>query len=113
MHLLGYGITAAEQNYRQLAGHNMKDTVAVALAGTPDGDNPHRQFARYEDVHWKAIAARNAGAKALLVMALEDKFKDDRLSQLRYDNSAGEAGLPVAVISTQAAARTFSVRQAI
>jgi hypothetical protein len=80
---VGYGITAAEQNYDSYAGHNTKDTVAVALAGTPDGDNPHGQFARYEDVHWKAIAARNAGAKALLVIALEDKFKDDRLSQLR------------------------------
>jgi len=28
-------------------------------------------------VHWKAIAARNAGAKALLVVAREEKFKED------------------------------------
>ena len=49
------------------------------LQGTPDGDNPHGQFARYEEVRWKAIAARNAGAKALIVVAREPNFNEDRL----------------------------------
>lgn len=102
----GYGITAAELKYDSY-GPLAKGKVAIALAGTPDGDNPHGQFARYEDVHWKAIAARNAGAKALLIIAQEENFKEDRLSQLRYDNSAGEAGLPVAVISRQMATKLF------
>lgn len=104
---VGYGITAAEQKYDSYAGLNLANAVAVALAGTPDGDNPHGQFARYEDVRWKAIAARNAGAKGLLVVAREDNLKDDRLAQLRYDNSAGEAGLPIVVISRNLAARLF------
>jgi aminopeptidase YwaD len=104
---VGYGITAAEQNYDSYFGLTMTNAVAVALAGTPDGDNPHGQFARYEDVRWKAIAARNAGAKGLLVVAREDNLKNDRLAQLRYDNSAGEAGLPVVVVSRNLAARLF------
>ena len=105
---VGYGITAAEQKYDSYAGRQAKGAVAIALQGTPDGDNPHGQFARYEDVRWKAIAARSAGAQALLIIAQEEKFSADRLAQLRYDNSAGEAGLPVAVISRQTAARFFS-----
>jgi aminopeptidase YwaD len=104
---VGYGITAAELKYDDYAGHIMKGWVAIALAGSPDGDNPHGQFARYEDARWKAIAARNAGAKALFIIAQEENFKDDRLARLRYDNSAGDAGLPVAVISVQTAARLF------
>lgn len=104
---VGYGITSAELKYDDYAGLSMKGTVAIALSGTPDGDNPHGQFARFEDPRWKAIAARNAGAKALLVIAQEENFKDERLARLRYDNSAGEAGLPVAVISMQTAARLF------
>jgi aminopeptidase YwaD len=104
---VGYGITAAEQKYDSYAGRTMKNTVAIALAGTPDGDNPHGQFARYENVQWKVIAARNAGASALLIIAQEENFKEDRLARLRYDNSAGDAGLPVAVISRQFAARLF------
>jgi len=97
---VGFGITAAEQNYDDYAGVNAKDKIVVALSGTPDGENPHGRFARYEDVRWKAIAARNAGAKGLLVVAREQGFKDDRLATLRYDNG-GEAGLLVAGISRQ------------
>ncbi len=104
---VGYGITAAEQKYDNYGGRSLKGAIAIALSGTPDGDNPHGQFARYEDIRWKAIAARNAGASALLVIAREDDLKQDRLAQLRYDNSAGDAGLPVAVISRLAAARLF------
>jgi hypothetical protein len=102
---VGYGITAAELKYDDYAGAEATGKIALALAGTPDGDNPHGQFARFEDVRWKAIAARNAGAKALIVIAREENFKQDRLSALRYDNSAGDSGLPVAVISRQSAAK--------
>ena len=100
---VGYGITAADLKYDDYEGSNASGNIAVVLSGTPDGDNPHGQFARYEDVRWKAIAARNAGAKALIVIASEDNFQEDRLSRLRYDNSAGDAGLPVISISRQAA----------
>ena len=98
----GYGITASEQNYDDYAGLNVKDNVAVVLQGTPDGDNPHGRFARYDGIRWKAIAARNAGAKALIVVAREIDFNNERLAKLTYDHTGGEAGIPVAVISRAA-----------
>lgn len=101
--LVGYGITASELNHNDYANPKVSGRVVIALSGTPDGDNPHGQFARHEEVRWKAIAARNAGAKALLVVAREPNFSDDRLSRLRYDNTAGDAGIPVIAISRQAA----------
>lgn len=104
---VGYGLKVDEINYDDYAGTDVKDHIAIAFEGTPDGDNPHGHFAQYTDVRWKAIAARNSGAKALVVIAREENFKDDRLAQLRYDNSAGDAGLPVVVISRQAAQRIF------
>jgi aminopeptidase YwaD len=104
---VGYGIKADEIGYDDYAGVEVKGRAAIAFEGTPDGDNPHGHFAQYADVRWKAIAARNNGASALVVIASENSFKDDRLSQLRYDNSSGEAGLPVVVISRQAAERIF------
>ncbi|HKP45364.1 MAG TPA: M20/M25/M40 family metallo-hydrolase [Pyrinomonadaceae bacterium] len=106
---VGYGITAAQLNYNDYANDSASGTVAVALYGSSDGDNPHGPFARYEDARWKAIAARNAGAKALMIIARESKLKEDRLARLRFDNSAGEAGIPVMVISQQLAARLFAV----
>lgn len=105
---VGYGITASELNHNDYAGVNATGKIAVALQGTPDGANPHGQFARFEGVRWKAVAAKNAGAKALLVIAKETSFKDDRLTRLVYDNTAGEAGLPVIVLSRQAADRLLA-----
>jgi aminopeptidase YwaD len=97
----GYGITSSELNYDDYAGLNATGKLAIALQGTPDGDNPHGQFMRFEGVRWKAIAARNAGAKALVVVARDEIFSNDRLTKLLYDNTAGEAGIPVVVISRQ------------
>jgi hypothetical protein len=102
---VGYGIKADELNYNDYAGAEVKNHIAIAFSGTPDGENPHGQFARYADVRWKAIAAREQGAAALVVIAEEENFKDDRLARLSYDNSGGEAGLPVVVVSRQVAAR--------
>jgi len=96
---VGYGITAAEQKYDDYAGLDLKGRIAFALTGTPDGDNPHGQLARYEGVRWKAIAARTAGASALVVVSSDPNFKDEKLATLQYDNSAGDAGIPVVVIS--------------
>ncbi len=104
---VGYGITASELNHDDYASGIAKGRIAIALQGTPDGENPHGQFARFEGVRWKAVAARNAGAKALIVIAREENFKDERLAKLTYDNSGGEAGLPVIVISRQVASRFF------
>jgi len=67
---------------------NAKDRVAIAFAGTPDGDNPHGQFVRAGEIRFKAAAARAAGARALLIIANEEKLKDDRLSRLSYDTRA-------------------------
>jgi len=99
----GYGLTVAELHYDDFLGLNATGKIAIALQGTPDGDNPHGQFSTLENVRWKAIAARNAGAKALIVVARDATLSNDRLTNLAYDNTAGEAGIPVAILSRQSA----------
>ncbi|MEP6740988.1 MAG: M20/M25/M40 family metallo-hydrolase [bacterium] len=106
--LVGYGITASELKYDDYANARATRKIAIAFSGTPDGSNPHGQFARYEGIRWKAIAARNAGAKALVIIANETNFKEDPLSRLRYDNTLGDAGLPVIAISRQTGERLLS-----
>jgi hypothetical protein len=107
--LVGYGITAPEQNFDEYKGADVRGKVALAFAGTPDGDNPHGRFARAGEPRFKAAAARAAGAAALLIVAGEEDFSKERLAALAYDNAGGDAGLPVAVISRQAAARLVGV----
>src|SRR6185503_11649495 len=45
---------------------------------------------------------------ALLIISSEEKLNDDRLSRLSYDN-AGEAGLPVVVISRRLAQKLLAL----
>jgi aminopeptidase YwaD len=105
----GYGISSSELKYDDYVVSNAKDKVAIALADTPDGDNPHGQFARAGQIRFKVSAARAAGARALVVITNEETLKDDRMSRLSYDN-AGEAGIPVVVISRQLAAKILRSR---
>jgi Zn-dependent M28 family amino/carboxypeptidase len=104
---VGYGITAAELNRDDYAGVDARGKIVLAFAGTPDGDNPHGQFARFDDLRFKAAAARDHGATALLVISREENFKNERLARLRVDENlaAGDAGIPVAVVSRQVARR--------
>jgi Peptidase family M28/PDZ domain/PA domain len=99
----GFGISAPELNYNDYALSQVKNGVAVVLAGTPDGDNPHSRFAQAGSVRFKVAAARAAGAGALIIISSEKNLNEDRLAQLSYDN-AGEAGLPVIVVSRTAGA---------
>jgi aminopeptidase YwaD len=104
---VGYGIKAAELSHDDYAGVDLKGKIALAFAGTPDGDNPHGQFGRFGDPRFKAAAAREAGARALLLITRSESLKDDRLARLRPEEglAAGDAGLPVVLISRQAARR--------
>ena len=104
----GYGISSSELKYDDYAGSNAKDRVAIVFAGTPDGDNPHGQFTQAGQIRFKAAAARAAGARALLIIANEERLQDDRLSRLSYDN-AGEAGIPVLVVSRQLAKKLLNI----
>jgi peptidase M28-like protein/PDZ domain-containing protein len=103
MAFAGYGISSAELKYDDYSISSAKDRVAIILAGTPDGDNPHGQFARAGEIRFKVAAARAAGVRALMIIAAEPSLKDEKLARLAYDN-AGEAGIPVLVVSRKAAA---------
>jgi hypothetical protein len=105
----GYGISSSELKYDDYAASNAKGRVAIVFSGTPDGDNPHGLFARAGEIRFKVAAARAAGAQGLLIIATEEKLKDDRLALLSYDNK-GEAGIPVVVISKQLAAKLMGSR---
>jgi hypothetical protein len=106
---VGYGITAAELGHDDYAGVDVRDRIALAFAGTPDGDNPHGSYARFADLRLKAAAARDRGARALVVVARAENFKDEKLARLRVDEgvAAGDAGIPVVVISRQAVRRAL------
>jgi len=103
----GYGITANELNHNDYKATYTKNQVALIQKGTPDGDNPHGKFTTAGQLRFKVAAAQSAGVGALLIISNEDDFKNEALAKLHYDN-AGLAGIPVAVISKQAAERLMN-----
>ena len=106
----GYGITANELNHNDYKGTYSKTQVAVIRSGTPDGDNPHGRFTTAGQLRFKVAAAQSAGVGALLIISSEDDLKNEPLARLRYDN-AGLAGIPVAVISKQAAEKLANAKE--
>lgn len=98
---VGHGIVAADLPRDDYANLDATGKIVVAMTGAPsDGKN----YGRYADARWKAIAAKNKGAQALILLSAEPNLKDSQQTRLRYDN-AGEAGLPVIVLAQDAAHR--------
>ncbi|MCA1638143.1 MAG: M28 family peptidase [Acidobacteria bacterium] len=94
---VGYGVDSRELNYNNYSGLDVKGKIVFAFDGTPDDANPHSQFASF-NLHAKAKIAKEKGAKALVLIARESDFKEDKLAQLKYDQTLGETALPTIVI---------------
>ncbi|MBI4865057.1 MAG: M20/M25/M40 family metallo-hydrolase [Candidatus Riflebacteria bacterium] len=95
---VGYGISAPELGYDDYAGLEVKGRVVVALTHEPrekDQAGPFRkpEAYRYTEVRYKALNAREHGAKALLLVHDPVNHPKDALFALR-----GSAGAPAGLI---------------
>ncbi len=104
----GYGIVSKDPAFDDYGDNDVRGKVVMVLDGTPDNDNPHTPFYRF-DTRTKALIAKDKGAVGLLLISRETKFSDDKLTRLSYDQSLGESALPTFVISRETAARILKV----
>jgi len=107
MVFVGYGISAEKLNYDDYAGLEVNGKIVLALRYSPASNNPHASFAEYEPLRYKALQARQHGAKALLVIANTDSAMA-ALPKLHFDRSAADAGLPVVYITADVADRLLA-----
>lgn len=105
----GYGVTAPEANYDDYKNLDVKDKIVLIFDSTPDAGNPHSAFVRF-NIHTKANIAKDKGAKAIILIAADMDFKNDRLSRLAYDRTLGETALPVVGIIREHAAELLGVK---
>ena len=99
----GYGITSSELKYDDYKNLDVRNKIVVVFDGNAENDVPHSNFARY-DAHAKAKIAKDQGAVGLLIISREAKLEDDKLAQLKYDATLGEAALPTLLISRKSGA---------
>jgi hypothetical protein len=88
---VGYGIRAPRAQHDDYKGVDVRGAVALMLAGNPNQD-PHSPLADYAGIRRKAVAARNLGALAVLVVPPANSDASGAPSNF---DEATDAGLPV------------------
>jgi len=109
----GYGIVVPEaQNfgYDSYATLDVKDKVVVVLRYFPEDAEPQTKaiLARYSDLRYKAMAARQRGAKAMLVVAGPRSPNAGELVPMTFDTAIAGSGIPAASITGRVAEDLFA-----
>jgi hypothetical protein len=100
----GYGIVVPESQtfgYDSYAGLDVKDKVALVLRYFPeDADQATRAIlARYSDLRFKAMAARQRGAKGMLVVTGPSSPNAGATIAMTFDTALAGSGISAASIS--------------
>jgi Zn-dependent M28 family amino/carboxypeptidase len=111
----GYGIVVPEaQNfgYDSYATLDVKDKVVVVLRYFPEDADPQTKstLARYSDLRYKAMAARQRGARALLVVTGPRSPNAGQVVPMTSDTAIAGSGIPALSVSGAAAAALFAGR---
>ncbi|MGQ0733817.1 MAG: M20/M25/M40 family metallo-hydrolase [Acidobacteriota bacterium] len=109
----GYGLIVPDsQNfgYDSYAGLDVKDKVVLVLRYFPeDADQKTRGIlARYSDLRYKAMAARQRGARALIVATGPRSPNAGNTIPMSFDTALAGSGIVAASISGEAARAIFS-----
>lgn len=102
----GYGIRAPDLKWDDYQGLDVKGKAVAVYRWGPDGDDPKSPFALYYPIRYKAMAARELGAKALVVLGPSDG--EDDLVPLSTTARGGSSGLVVLSARRAPFARAFA-----
>ena len=103
----GYGISAPELDHQDYQGLDVKDRFVFVLRYGPDGNESHGKFARYYPLRYKALTAREKGAKALVFIDDSEDFAKSSLSKLQFDAEFADSGIAVLAVSQKTAREIF------
>ena len=115
----GYGIvvpagqtigSSSALGYDSYAGLDVKDKVVLVLRYFPeDADQQTKQvLARYSALRYKAMAARQHGAKALLVVTGPRSPNAGEIVPMTFDTALAGSGIPAASIGGAVADQIFA-----
>ncbi len=109
----GYGIVVPanqELGYDSYAALDVKDKIVVVLRYFPENADRKRGsvLARYSDLRFKATAARQRGAKALLVVAGPRSPNAGAVVPMAFDTAIAGSGIPAVSIGAKVAQSLFA-----
>jgi Tol biopolymer transport system component len=109
----GYGLSVpegAEGGYNSYAGLDVSNKIALVLRYVPEDVPPKRrqELNVYAGLRYKALMARQRGAKALLVVTGPNSPNAGQLIPLTFDTSLSGSGIIAASISENVAGAMLS-----
>jgi hypothetical protein len=109
----GYGLRVPGEkgfSYDSYAGLDVKDAIVVVLRYFPeDAPRDERQsLARYAGLRYKALAARQLGAKGMLVVTGPRSPKPGELVPLTLDTAAAGSGIVAATVNGELGDKLFT-----
>jgi len=109
----GYGLVVPDAQgigYDSYAGLDVKNKIALVLHYFPEDADAKTKatLARYSDLRYKALAAREHGAKGLLVVTGPRSPNAGQTIRMTSDTALSGSGIPAATISGAAANAIFS-----
>jgi hypothetical protein len=105
----GYGLVVPDSQdltYDSYAGLDVKDKVVLVLRYFPEDAEPKVKaiLARYSDLRYKTMAARQHGAKAMLVVTGPHSPNAGETVPMSFDTALAGSGIEAASISERVAA---------
>ncbi len=113
----GYGLKApaAEgiEEYDSFVHLDVKDKWVVVFRFMPENFTPEQRqhFSRFSSLRFKAMQARDLGARGLIIVSGPSSGVKEQLVPLQFDGSLAGSGLPVISVTDAAAEKWFADRK--
>lgn len=113
----GYGIVAPQADsfsgFDSYENLDVSDKWVIAFRGLPTGidDETERHLRRYSNVRHKASAARDQGARGLLLFRGTDSEELHQLIPLSFDASAAGVSIPVISVTDEYATQLTAIKK--
>jgi len=111
----GYGLRVPAENgggfvYDSYAGLDVKDKIVLVLRYVPEKveREQREQMVRYSALRFKALAARQAGAKAILVVTGPTSAGSGQVIPLSFDTASAGSGIVAATVGGSVADALFT-----
>jgi Zn-dependent M28 family amino/carboxypeptidase len=109
----GYGIVVPDSQgfaYDSYATLDVKDKIVVVLRYFPEDAEPKTKgiLSRYADLRYKAMAARQHGAKALIVVTGPASPNAGELAPMTFDTAIAGSGIVAVSVTGQVANQLFA-----
>lgn len=104
----GYGISAPELDYDDYKGLDVKDKIVLVLRYTPEEYDPKSPFYNYAALRYKAMNARERGAKAIIFVTPYYAQEEVNLTAIGLDHSYSDSGVKSLVLRREKAQEIMS-----